>query len=363
MKRYYSKFKGPLSGMLILITLLLSAPQAQAQDFHLSQYDAPPLFLNPAMTGMFDGKFRIHAHYRTQWAAVATKPFTTAGISFDMPVKKFGAGLQVMNYRAGAGQFNVLSVLLSVGYDVVFDKAKNHHLALGLQGGIVQKTVDLNKLTFGSQYTTANGGSFDTGIPNGETFSNTSILTHDVNAGLLYYYAKENIRVNPFIGFSVFHLTQPNESFYNKTNKLPMRYYVHGGLKINVNEKMQLLPKFIYMKQVNAQEYTASLLVHYYLKDDTYLIFGPTYRSNDAGIIELGLKKGQYTCRVSYDINTSSLQTVSNHRGGFEISLTYIARRNRPNPLANCPRLQTYDETLFCISIINCFFAIRFCSK
>lgn len=339
MKHLYNTTKLSLSITLLAVTLLLSVKSGRAQDFHLSQYDAPPLFLNPALTGMFDGKFRIHAHYRTQWAAVATKPFTTMGLSVDAPVKKFGIGLQVMNYRAGAGDFNVLSALLSVGYDVVFDEGKNHHLALGVQGGIVNKSVNFNKLTFGNQYTTANGGGFDTGLPTGENYSNTSILIPDINAGFLYYYAKENVRINPFVGFSAFHLTQPSESFYDKSNKLPIRYYVHGGLKINVNEKIQLLPKGIYMQELNATEYTVSLLLHYYLKDDTYLIFGPTYRSKDAGIIELGLKKGQYTARVSYDINTSSLKTVSNSRGGFEISLTYIARRNKPNPLANCPRL------------------------
>jgi type IX secretion system PorP/SprF family membrane protein len=339
MNHLFTTAKKSLSITLLAIAFVLSAATSRAQDFHLSQYDAPPLFLNPAMTGMFDGQFRIHAHYRTQWAAIASKPFTTTGLSFDMPVKKFGIGLQIMNYRAGAGDFNSLSALLSVGYDVVFDKEKNHHLALGVQGGIVHKSVNINKLTFGNQYTTANGGGFDTGVPTGESFANSSFTVSDFNAGFLYYYAKENIRVNPFIGVSAFHLTQPNESFYDQSNKLPLRYYIHGGLKINVNEKIQLLPKGIYMREVNASEYTATLLLHYYLKDDTYLIFGPTYRSKDAGIIELGLKKGQYTARISYDVNTSSLKKVTNYRGGFEISLTYIARRTKPNPLANCPRL------------------------
>jgi len=311
-----------------------------AQDFQLSQYDAPPLFLNPAMTGMFDGQYRVHAHYRTQWAAVTNKPFTTTGISFDMPVKKFGLGLQIMNYRAGAGSYNVSSALLSVGYDVVFDKDNNHHLALGAQGGILQKSINVTALTFGNQYIGANGGSFDAGLASGETFSNTSFIISDINAGLLYYYAKENARINPFIGFSAFHLTQPTESFLGGNDKLPILYFIHGGAKINVNEKIQLLPKFIYMRQINSQTVTVSLLMNYFMKDaDTYLIFGPTYRNNDAAIIEAGIKKGRYTARVSYDINTSALKTASHSQGGFEISLTYIARRNKPNPLANCPRL------------------------
>ena len=103
---------------------------------------------------------------------------------------------------------------------------------------------------------------------------------------------------------------------------------------------MQLLPKFLYMTQKNVKSVTGSLLLHYFLKDsDTYLIFGPTIRSNDAAIFEVGLKKGNYLARVSYDVNTSALKTASASRGGFEISLTYTARKNKPNPLANCPRL------------------------
>ena len=331
----FSRIKRKIGvGLLFLPSVIV------AQDFQLSQYDAPPLFLNPAMTGMFDGRYRVHAHYRTQWAAVASKPFTTAGISFDMPIKKFGVGFQVLNFRAGAGRYNVTSALLSFGYDLVFDKTNNHHLALGIQAGMLQKSINVSSLTFGDQYSGLNGGSFNSGVST-ENFSNTSLVVEDINAGFLYYYAKESSRLNPFIGFSVAHLTQPKESFFSgSTNTLPSRYYLHGGTKINMNEKVQLLPKFLYMKQKNAESTTATLLLHYFLKNaDTYLIFGPTYRSNDAAIVEFGLKKGNYLARVSYDVNTSGLKVVSASRGGFEISLTYTARRNKPSPLANCPRL------------------------
>ena len=333
-----SLLKSLVTGVLFLFLFFPSI--VFAQDFHLSQYDALPMFLNPAMTGMFDGEYRVNGQYRTQWAAVATKPYTTSAISFDMPVKKFGVGLQIMNYRAGAGSYNVASALLSVAYDVVFDRGNNHHLALGAQGGILQKSVDVSALTFGNQYIGANGGSFDASLASGENISNSSFTVSDFNAGALYYYAKESSRLNPFIGFSAFHLTQPNESFMGTNNKLPMEYFIHGGVKINVNEKIQLLPKFIYMNQLNSQEFTASLLLHYFMKEaDSYLIFGPTYRSNDAAIIEVGIKKGKYIARVSYDVNTSSLKTASSSHGGFEISLTYVAHRKKPNPLANCPRL------------------------
>lgn len=291
------------------------------------------------MTGMFDGKYRVHLHYRTQWSTISTKPFTTTGATFDMPVKKFGLGLQVMNYRAGAGNYNSLSALLSFSYDLA-SKTNMHHLAVGIQAGIVQKSVSGDKLLFGNQYDAANGGGFNTALASGETFKNSNFVVPSVNAGLLYYYAKSNARLNPFLGFSAFNLTQPEETFFENGTKLPMRFYLHGGIKINVNEKIQLLPKLLYMQQLDNQEITASLLINYYLKDaDTYFIIGPTYRHRDAAIIELGLKKGNYTVLVSYDINTSPLKTVSYYRGGFEASLSYTLGKHKINPVTNCPRL------------------------
>lgn len=339
-KRIFKNYKKISVKLLLTAIVIINSTILLAQDFHLSQYDAPPLNLNPAMTGMFDGYYRVHGHYRSQWATVAFKPFTTAGISFDMPVRKFGIGGQIMNFRAGAGGYNVFSFMLSGAYDVVFDKPRNHHLAFGVQAGMIQKSVNVNKLTFGNQYTTNTGGGFDTGLPTGEVFSNTNFFLANFNAGFIYYYAKEGKRFNPFIGFSAHNITQPNETFFDKTNKLPIRYNIHGGTKINVNHKLQLLPKFLYMRQTNASELTFSLLFHCYLEgSDSYFIIGPTYRNNDAAIAEVGIKKGKYICRVSYDFNTSSLKTVSNYRGGFEVSFTYIPTKGKPNPMANCPRL------------------------
>jgi type IX secretion system PorP/SprF family membrane protein len=339
MKRNYPvSFKKTAPFIHGLIFLLCSVSM-HAQDFHLSQYDASPLFLNPSMTGMFDGKYRFHLHYRTQWASVSTKPFTTAGFAFDMPVKKLGIGIQVMNFRAGAGNYNELSALLSLSYDLA-SKTNMHHLAIGIQAGLIQKSVSGDKLVFGNQYDALNGGGFNTDLSSGEAFKSMNFVIPGVNAGLLYYFAKSNARLNPFLGFSAFNLTQPKQAFLGLDSPTPMRLYAHGGIKINVNERFQLLPKFIYMKQSDSKEITASLLVTYFLKDaNTFLILGPSLRLNDAAILEAGIKIGGYTLRISYDFNTSPLKTVTYYKGGFEISLTYQAGKPKIIPAVNCPRL------------------------
>lgn len=324
----------------ILFFALLFNGRISAQDFHLSQYDAAPLFLNPAMTGMFSGNYRAHAHYRSQWAAIATKPFQTTSLSYDTHVKKNSFGGQILNYRAGAGNYNAFSILVSGARDWAIDSAGNHHLSFGAQAGFIYKSVNMSKLIFENQYVATNGGSFDNSIPNGELNYNQSAFLHDANAGLFYYYAKDQCRINPFLGFTAFHISQPNESFYGQKNKLPMRFLLHGGAKVNVTESIQLIPKFFMMQQVNDQELTYSLLAHYYLKEsNSFLILGATMRNKDAAIFEAGLKYGKYIYRLSYDINTSSLKPSTDGRGGLEISITFTQPKQKPNPIPNCPRL------------------------
>ncbi|GAB4248293.1 MAG: hypothetical protein Kow0079_00380 [Vicingaceae bacterium] len=324
----------------LFITLLLGAYSfnIKGQDFHLSQYDAAPIFLNPALAGKFDGLYRIHGHYRTQWNAIATKPFQTALLSFDLPVNKIGLGAQVINKRAGAGNYNVFNFSLSANY--TFKIGTSHFISPGIQAGLFQKSLDFNKLYFENQYTPVNGGTFDQSLPTGENVGSNSILLPDFTVGLLYFYGKEESRVNPFIGYTLFHLIQPTETFLSEDNSLPMRHLIHAGIKVNITDRIQFLPKVMNMYQLNNKELAISGMIHYYLKDaGAYIIAGPTFRSKDAAIIEAGVKIGKYTARISYDINTSSLNTYTDGRGGFEISLTYTPRKIKPNPIKNCPRI------------------------
>ena len=323
-----------------ITAVLMLGLNTYAQDFHLTHYDAAKVYLNPAMTGMFDGYYRLHANYRNQWSAVATRPFQTAAIAYDMPIKRYGFGAQVMNNRAGVGNFNVLNVVISGAYDLQLDKNNIHHVAFGMSAGMIQKSVNFEQLTWGNQYSMTAPGGFDQTIPNGELYNNDQDYLLDISAGALYYYAKETARFNPFVGVSAFHLNQPTESMFGMDNKLPMRYVVHAGGRIGITERLTLQPRFLYMRQTNAQEMVYGLLANIYLENsDSYLIVGPSFRSKDAGIMELGLKHGAFTYRISYDVNVSTLKPATNNRGGIEFSLIYVAKRRAPVVAPNCPRL------------------------
>lgn len=334
------KMKLRMKRLFVIASVLFGSVAIHAQDYHLTHYDAAKIYLNPAMTGMFDGYYRIHANYRNQWSAVSRNPFQTAALAFDMPVKRYGWGAQLMNSRAGIGNFNELSLTVSAAYDLQCDKQNIHHVAFGMSVTGVQKSVDMGRLTWNNQYVPSSN-SFDPTVQSGEA---SGAIEKDynmmINAGLLYYYAKENSRINPFVGFSASNLNQPNESFFGYTSKLPIHYILHTGARIGITGRLVLNPRVLYMMQANDREFTYGLLANIYLPNqDAYLIAGPTIRNKDAAIMELGLKLGQFTYRLSYDVNISTLKPATNNRGGIEFSVIYIAKRRVPVVAPNCPRL------------------------
>jgi len=326
--------------VLILIIILVTFGKAKSQDFHLSMYDAAPLFLNSSLTGLVDANWRVHTHYRTQWSSVNFKPYTTGLISFDLPYKKWGFGAQILNSRAGAGNYNGLQLLVSAAYSLSIDEVKNHNISFGLQLGATQKTIEHQLLTFDNQYTTTNGGRFDSGLGNGESFSGQSINQPNLNGGIMYYFSKQQSKLNPFIGGSIFNLLQPGETLLEMSNDLPVRYYIHTGTRINLTELFYLLPKVLFTRQENFREETYALDAGYYIKwAEVYLLGGIIYRNNDAFVPSIGVKKENYIAKISYDFNTSSLSGASGSRGGFEVSFTYIKQKKKPDNKKICPRL------------------------
>jgi type IX secretion system PorP/SprF family membrane protein len=327
----------------IIITLAFLAGLThvvKAQDFHLSLYDSPPMFLNPAFTGLVDGKARVHAQYRNQWSAVTFKPFTTALISGDIPKGKWGYGVQVINMRAGIANYNVFQFMLSAGYSVQLDKNKFHNLSFGLQAGITQKSIKEDLLTFDEQYNHRNGGSFDASYSSNEDFKKQSQLQAQLNAGLLYFYSKQQARVNPFVGVSGFNLAHSKETFFDQPNHLPIRFNIHAGTRVNITELFYVIPKILIMKQGKAFEQTYAVDGGYYIKGGKlFLLAGYVFRAKDASIANLGFRKENYILKFGYDFNTSSLKTASKTRGAFELAFTYLVGKEKVTKLKHCPRL------------------------
>jgi len=322
------------------LAIMSIATESWSQDFHLSQYDAAALNVNPALTGAFQGEYRLHTHFRNQWLAVTPNPFTTGIVGFDLNKKAWGVGGQIANFRAGIGNYNVLSVMPSFAYKARMGKKKQHFFNFGIQIGFFQKSINASSLTFANQYVKTNGGEFNTSLSSGENIKNGDFINLDIAGGFMYTYGLHSSRFNPFVGATFYHLNQPTESFLGEENKLPIRSQVQVGARWALSTNLTIIPKVFFQYQEKAEEINAGLMGQYYIRNsDLFLLFGCSYRNdNDAVVVDLGGKYGGFTGRISYDINISTLKTVSNGRGATELSLTYVWNKPNPTPLPSCPK-------------------------
>lgn len=309
---------------ITVLSLFVSA-SAAAQDYHMSQYETAPMYLNPALTGMYFGEkgdYKASANYRSQWKSIVPKPYVTASLAYDMPYQRFGMGAYLINNKAGTGGFSTLNFMLSGAYRITKDPQNIHNLTAGLQLGILYKSFNFSKFTFDNQYDPSSG--FDQGLSSGENFDKTGIVRLDAGIGVFYRYMDESKKVSPFGGVSLFHLNKPNESFTSFESRLPMRLTIHGGSDVKVNEKLKIVPGVLIMTQAKGFELGINTIGYYKIKDTDYdAIFGLGYRHKDAIVIHIGMKQKNNIVRFSYDVNTSYLNNFSGGRGGFELSLIY----------------------------------------
>ena len=316
---------------LITVNCCLITINSFAQDFHLSQFDANPLYLNPALTGVrfFENKgFQANINYREQLSkytgGVGSNSSIAAGIDASLS-KKFSIGQFIINNRSVDGSFNTFNCMLSGSYKIVNkdeDDKPQHTLSIGLQMGLIQKSFHPNKFVYDSQYSPSATNGFDKSLPNGENSVTQSFFKFDANIGVFYRTTTKNNKISPFVGFSIYHITQPNESFYDVNSATPMRYTVHAGT-IFKTSKIDFLPQLLYMNQANANEFNAGLLLFYKINETSGYepIVGFSWRNKNAYILHVGLKTKSAIFRVSYDINTYYLKQYNNR--GLEFSVVY----------------------------------------
>lgn len=313
-----------------LIIILVSfgiAASASAQDPHMTQFDASPVILNPARTGMLeeDLQYRSAAQFRSQWGTVTNNSFTSTTLAFDMPMKKrWGVGGYLMNNDAPR-VYNAFNFVLSGAYQIMDPGQDKHSLSTGLQLGLIYKKTKKKDLVFDRQYS---NGVFNQNLPSGEDLEQQSRLMPEINFGIDYEMTEESKRVRPYGGFSLFHITTPNEALLANTEKspLPRRYVLNGGGIVDVIEYGNLEPKFLVMRQGNIMEYLYGLHASYQFQNEhkTKLLGGTGYRIGDAAYFMLGVDHKDLQFRMNYDANTSTLERYSNGNGAWEFSVVFL---------------------------------------
>lgn len=332
----------------ILLTLLscLCYTLVQAQDPHFSQFYASPLSLNPALTGRFDGSFRMAANYRNQWPTI-NNAFTTRTASVDFPVMTnrlpefdtWGVGVMGLSDQSGNKILRNNYIGISTAYSKGLDENGFHQLAVGFQGVYANKRLDVSLADFEDELT-----SFGfTGVTN-EVFNNQNVVVNyfDVNAGILYT-GTTNTYNNFYLGVSLYHINRAKESFVGGNYFLQSRATIHGGGYTPIDANKTLHASFIHQRQAGATETVLgaalSLNVNGEEERPTEIYAGLWYRLNDAIIPYVGLEIQNFRVGLTYDVNTSSLRTASDTRGGTELSVIYIHKPGDPLlKKNNCPK-------------------------
>jgi type IX secretion system PorP/SprF family membrane protein len=334
------------------LVLCLLTVKTKAQDIHYSQFYASPLTLNPGLTGVIDGQYRIGAMYRNQWASVST-PYVTPSISFDWnglftkfvrtfsKSGVFSGGILILNDESGTGDLNHLNIALSEAYRFYVGKGAKNNISIGLQEGFNQESINFSNLTFESEYT---GTGFNTNLP--PSFGRSSFSYFGLNAGAVYT-SKVSKTVDFYGGVAMFNINTPSQSFEEESvssgNTLATREVLHAGFRVALSNQVGLLPAALFMTQAGTNETDIGTSLSYLFKgnaNDATLYVGGYYRVQDAIIALVGMEYKNVRVGVSYDINVSSLQEATNDEGGFEISLTYVGLFSLINdrPVLFCPR-------------------------
>jgi type IX secretion system PorP/SprF family membrane protein len=326
--------------LFVLLALGLGLKAGAQVDPHFTQYYVYPSWLNPALTGVFDGDYRVSGIYRTQWGNISS-PFSTPGISLDFNTNRnANFGVSALKQSAGDGGYTYTTAYGNFAYTGVRFDGGMKRLVFGLQAGLIQRRFNPQKLTFGDQWNPVTG--FNPTNPTSEVITRPTASSFDAGAGVFYYDAKPGKKTNLFAGFSVAHLTRPTDDFAGTAGaKLPMRFTGHAGLRIAVSDLLSVTPNALYLRQGSASETMIGAYAQYRSNPNLEFLFGANYRFKDAVSPYVGFYYKNLVLGVTYDANVSQLGKIARASNSFEISLTFIGRKSAKTPEAEfiCPRL------------------------
>lgn len=313
-------------GFILSVLMITAYLQGNAQvDPHFSQYFIQPMALNPALTGAIEGDYRVSAVWRSQY----DNTLSTAGLSAEAVTNKnLNVGLSILNQSSSDRSYNFTNAYVSLAYTGV--RFRDHYIVMAMQAGMLNRRFNSSKLQFGDQWVSGLG--YDHGSTTSDMFSSPSVFSFDAGAGVVYYDATADKKINLFGGVSAFHLTQPKDPFIagsGEKQTLPVRYSAHAGARIMINNYFNIVPNVLYMKQGNVEEKMVGAYIQVNAGEQVDLMFGANFRINDAFSPFAGFYYKGFTVGMSYDTGASTKDALNIDRNSVEVSLSYTWWRKK----------------------------------
>lgn len=298
---------------------------AWSQDPVFSQFYATPLQLNPAFAGTTLAP-RVTVNHRSQWAQIEGG-FKTYAATYEQSLEGLnsGIGLILLADDAMNGVYRTNQFSLIYGYRLQVNDEL--FIKFGMEAGMIQNSLDWERLRFGDQIDPVNGFEDPLGGPYLSEERPPAELSRallDISAGLLVYGRRF------YGGISLKHMNRPDESFLeinqNLSAGLPMRLSAQAGFEISLltgnNQKHPsfISPNVLFVQQgdlgqINAGAYVAMGMIY------GGLWYRHTFANPDAAIGLVGVRYQSLKIGYSYDFTLSRLSAV-NAGGTHEISLS-----------------------------------------
>ena len=345
---------------LSLFVCLLFLTSAQAQDPFFSQFYAAPMNLNPALTGAFNGKYRVSAIYRDQYRKTLESQFSTYAVSTDLrftPGKfksaykdNIGVGVLFLSDRMGEFDYAANQINIAAAYHKSLNPQNNAYLSLGVQFGMNQRTINYGGLSFSDQFNGTTGYVLSTN----EALPQNNVAFSDLAVGLNFS-ANPSPKISIFAGATLHHTLEPSISFYRFDDEeeidpyesfLPRKYSAQFNIRFPVTQKFHLMPRAV--AELHGGNFKADAGFNYRFLlsgyNGTAIQFGTYGRllsdvedgvTFDSAIAMMGIEYNNILLGFSYDAHIGSFSN-SNRRSAFEISIAYLG--SYENELVLCPK-------------------------
>ncbi len=310
---------------------LLFAYSLQAQDYTFSQFYEQPLLRNPALAGLFTGDLRVSLSYRDQWSSV-TVPYRTTSMNIEhkVPVGSkqdlITIGAQMSQDAAGDIRLKRTQFLPSLSFHKSLSEEHDTYLSAAFQAGPVSSQFDASQLKLGDQF---RNGSYDPSNPTSQVIKTSGYSYWDVNAGLSFSSTLGN-KTNFYIAAGITHITSP--TIHSITGDVPgfikPKFILNAGINAPSGDRGHITAFSDLMFQNGNRQLLSGImyglnLVEYDNGDPDILYVGAFMRFGDALIPVVKIGFSHVSIGISYDVNISKLNMVSNWRGGLELSMVY----------------------------------------
>ncbi len=335
-----------------LAFVLATATVAQAQDAHFSQFYETATLRNPALVGVFSGDYKIGATHRNQWSNIGT-PFITTNVSAESRIIMFretndylSVGVNAMFDKAGSVDFATNTFYGAVNYNKALGESRSTFLSVGLAGGYIQRSVDVSKMRFSSQYS---NGVFDQNNTASAASLTGNVVKHfDAGAGISLN-GSTGPRSNYYLGVAAYHLSKPSETFLsNEVANLYTRWNYSAGLNTMLGDATSLVLHGNYQHQGPSDQLIVGGLVRQAFggREESNnrrlaLGVGCFYRHQDAIIPTVRIEFSRLVVTGSYDVPVKGARFYTTGMNAFEISLFFRGLLpHRPENRLDCPRFE-----------------------